>query len=87
MVELGTTAALAVQLEESREQLAAISRRVAEAAQSAPRGEAGRWEGAAAKAYQHALERLSRELEGAQELLRSATDLTTAALYEVGAHA
>ena len=87
MVEFGGTAAVSGDLEQAREQLHAISRRVAEAAYAAPRPEASGWHGLAAWAYQRSLEQLARELEVAQQLLRSATDLTDAALYEVGEHA
>ena len=87
MVEFGGTLALVTQLEQARDQLAAISRQVAEAAQAAPRRDASGWQGLAAQAYQHALDELSRELERAQALLRSATDLTAAALFEVAGRA
>jgi uncharacterized protein YukE len=86
MADFGGTAAIAAQLEQAREQLVTIARRVAEAAQAAPHRDATGWNGLAAAAYQRALDELSRELEGAQELLRSATDLTALALIEVGGH-
>ena len=87
MVELGGTAAVSAELEQARAQLRAISRRVAAAAHAAPRPETSGWQGLAAWAYQRSLEELVRELEVAQQLLRSATDLTDAALYELGGHA
>ena len=87
MFELGGIASVVAQLEQAREQLTAISRRVAVAAHAAPRRDASGWAGLAAEAYQRSLDQLARELEVAQELLRSATDLTEAALFEVGGHA
>jgi uncharacterized protein YukE len=87
MVDLGGSASVAAELEHARMQLSGISRRVAEAAAAAPRRDASGWDGLAAWAYQHSLDRLSRDLEAAQALLRSATDLTAVALWEVGGHA
>jgi hypothetical protein len=87
MFGLGDTVAVSAQLEQARDQLHTISRRVAEAVQAAPRRDASGWDGLTAWAYQRSLDELSRELAIAQELLRSATDLTTAAIFEVGGHA
>lgn len=87
MFELGGTVAVSAELEQARDQLHSISRRVEEAAHAAPHRDASGWDGLAAWAYQRSLDQLSRELEVAQELLRSATDLTAAALFEVGGHA
>jgi uncharacterized protein YukE len=86
MVILAESVTVAADLEQARTQLAAISHRVEAAAAAAPRHDASGWEGPAAWAYQHSLDRLSRDLETAQELLRSAADLTAAALFEIGAH-
>jgi uncharacterized protein YukE len=84
MFELGGTTAVAAQLEQARDQLRSISHRVSEATLAAPRRDASGWDGLAAWAYQRSLDRLARELETAQELLRSAGDLTQLALFEVG---
>lgn len=87
MAEIGEPLAVVMRLERAKDQLIASSQRVAEAAQAAPRHDASGWQGFAAQAYQHSLDQLSRELEGAQQLLRSATGLTAAALFEVAGHA
>jgi uncharacterized protein YukE len=87
MWELAGAAGVSATLEQARHQLRSIAGRVADAAQSAPHREASGWDGFAARAYQHQLDQLGRELEGAQELLRSATDLVGAALFELGGHA
>lgn len=87
MLDTGGTAAVAAQLEQARERLTTISRRVEEAVQSAPRRDASGWSGLAAWAYQRSLDQLSRELQVATELLRSATDLTSLALFEASGHA
>jgi hypothetical protein len=87
MVELVGTAAVSAELEQALDQLRSISRRVADAAIVAPRRDASGWDGLAALAYQRSLDQLAHELEVAQELLRSATDLTAAALFELGGHA
>ena len=86
MFETEGAAAVSAELEEARRQLSTISRRVAEAAMAAPRRDASGWSGLAAWAYQRSLDELSRELQVAQELLRSATDLTTVAVFELGGH-
>jgi uncharacterized protein YukE len=86
MYELVGPVAMSGELEQARNRLRVLSERVADAVQSAPRRDASGWDGLAAHAYQHALDRLARELEGSQELLRSATDLLSAALFELGAH-
>ena len=87
MFELDGTAAVSAELEQAVHQLRSISRRVADVSIAAPRRDASGWDGLAAWAYQRSLDDLSRDLEVAEELLRSATDLTTAALFEVGGHA
>ena len=84
MYELGGTGAVASELEQAGQQLRSISHRVALAASRAPRRDASGWDGLAAWAYQHALDRLTRDLETAQALLRSAIDLTQLAVFEVG---
>jgi uncharacterized protein YukE len=86
MMELAGAIAVATEIEQARDRLRLISGRVADAAHSAPRRNASGWDGPAASAYQGSLDRLSRELEGVQELLRSATDLMGAALFELGGH-
>jgi uncharacterized protein YukE len=86
MFELAGTAAAASDLEQAMYQLRAISRRVADAALAAPHRDASGWDGLAAWAYQRSLDQLSRDLEVAQELLRSATDLTAIGLFELGGH-
>jgi hypothetical protein len=87
MMELAGTVAVAAELEQARDRLRLISVRVADAVHAAPRRDASGWAGPAASAYQGSLDRLSRELEGVQELLHSATDLIGAALFELGGHA
>jgi hypothetical protein len=87
MFELADTAAVASELEQAVHQLRSISRRVAEAAIAAPHRDASGWDGLTAWAYQHCLDQLSRDLEVAQELLRSATDLTAVGIFELGGHA
>ncbi len=87
MFELAETTAVASELEQALHQLRSISGRVADVASAAPRRDASGWDGLAAWAYQHALDQLSRDLEVAQELLRSATDLTALGLFELGGHA
>jgi uncharacterized protein YukE len=87
MFELSAAAGVSVELEQARRQLRSIAGRVEDAARSAPRRDASGWDGPAAHAYQHALDQLGRELASGQELLRSATDLVGAALFELGGHA
>jgi uncharacterized protein YukE len=87
MFELADSAAVASELEQAMHQLRAISRRLADAAVAAPRRDASGWDGLAAWAYQHSLDQLSRDLEVAQELLRSASDLTAVGIFELGGHA
>jgi uncharacterized protein YukE len=87
MIGMDGTATLAAELEQAVDQLHVISRRVADAGAAAPSRDASGWNGLAAWAYQQALDELSHDLETAQALLRSATDLTAAALFEVGGHA
>jgi uncharacterized protein YukE len=87
MMELAGAGAVATELEQARERLRLISGRVADATHAAPRRDASGWAGPAASAYQDSLDRLFRELEGVQELLRSATDLLGAAVFELGGHA
>lgn len=87
MVELAGIAAVSAELEQTLDQLRSISRRVADAAVAAPRRDASGWDGLAAWAYQRSLDRLAQDLEVARELLRSATDLTAVALFELGGHA
>ena len=87
MFELDGGAEVCAELEQAVRQLRSISGRVADAAIAAPRRDASGWDGLAAWAYQRSLDELARDLEVAGELLRSATDLTTAALFEVGGHA
>lgn len=86
-MELVASAAVAIELEQARDRLRVVAGRVADAAQSAPHRDASGWDGLAAHAYQASLDRLTRELEGAQELLRSATDLLGAAVFELAGHA
>ena len=87
MFELDGAAAVTTELGLALDQLRAISGRVAAAATSAPRRDASGWDGLAAWAYQRSLDELSRDLDTARELLRSATDLTALALFELGGHA
>lgn len=87
MFELGETAAVLTELEHARDQLRSVTHRVAEAALAAPRRDASGWDGLAAWAYQVSLDRLGRDLDVAGELLRSATDLTALAVFELGGNA
>jgi hypothetical protein len=91
MVDLGSLSAVAA-LRESLDELDFARRRVASAAQtgpisaaqSAPFGGASGWVGPAGWAYRRALTLLGRDLDAVEELLRSASDLTSAALYQLG---
>ena len=85
-MELASAVAVATEIEQARDRLRLIAGRVSAAAQSAPHRDASGWDGPAAVAYQGALDRLTHDLSGAQELLRSATDLLGAALFELGGH-
>jgi uncharacterized protein YukE len=84
--ELAATGALSVDMVQARDQLRLVAARIAEAAASAPRREASGWNGLAADSYQRALDQLARELDAAQQLVRSATDLMSLAVFEVGGH-
>jgi uncharacterized protein YukE len=87
MFELAASAGVTAELEQARSQLRSIAGRVADAGESAPHRDASGWDGLAAHAYQRSLDQLGREIEAAQQLLRSATDLVGAALFELGGHA
>jgi hypothetical protein len=87
MFEVAGTAAVSAELEQAMHQLRSISGRVDSAARAAPHRDASGWDGPAAWAYQRSLDQLARDLETTRELLRSATDLTELALFELGAHA
>jgi hypothetical protein len=82
MFELATQTVVAAELRESRAELDFARHRVA--AQSAPDGGSSGWVGPAGWAYRRALALLSRDLDAAVELLRSASELTSAALYQLG---
>jgi hypothetical protein len=84
MFELGTQSALAADLRASRDELDFARRRVASACQLAPDGRSSGWVGPAGWAYRRALALVQRDLGAAAELLRSASDLTSAALYQLG---
>jgi uncharacterized protein YukE len=84
--EMAATGALSVELAEARDQLRLVAARIAEAATTAPRREASGWNGPAADAYQRALDQLARELEAVQQLVRSATDLMSSAVFELAGH-
>jgi hypothetical protein len=84
MFELETGPALAVRLRESRDELDFARHRVTGAAQVAPHHEPSGWKGPAAWAYQRSLVLLNRDLDAAVALLRSASDLTSAAIHELG---
>jgi hypothetical protein len=84
MFELGTGPALAVKLRESRDELDFARHRVTGAVQIAPHREPSGWNGPAGWAYQRSLALLNRDLDAAVALLRSASDLTSAAIYELG---
>jgi hypothetical protein len=87
MFEQGGSASVAQELAQARDQLDYLRQRVSEAAAHAPHHDASGWSGLAAFAYQHALDALGRELAAATELLRSAADLASAAVWELGGHA
>jgi hypothetical protein len=84
MFEGASEFAIAADLRQTRERLTIARHRLVDTVALAPRPDASGWSGPAGWAYQHALAALARELEAALELLRSAADLTAAALYEVG---
>jgi hypothetical protein len=84
MYELGMQSVVAAELRESRDELDFALRRVACAEQSAPDGNSSGWVGPAGWAYRRALALLDRDLHAAAELLRSASDLTSAALWQLG---
>jgi hypothetical protein len=86
MFETGMGIAVAAGLRESRDELDFSRRRVLSAAQSVPGGRSSGWLGPAAHAYRHSLVLLDRDLQEVAELLRSASDLTSAALYQLGDH-
>jgi hypothetical protein len=84
MFELGSQSVIAAELRTSRDELDLARRRVSSASQSAPDGNSTGWVGPAGWAYQHALALLDRDLDAAADLLRAASDLTSAALYQLG---
>ena len=84
MFEWGTQSTLAGELLISRDDLDSARRRVASARQSAPDGGLSGWVGPAGWAYRRALALLDHDLDAAMDLLRSASDLTAAALYQLG---
>jgi hypothetical protein len=86
MVESAGTTAAEGQLALARDQLVILRQRVASAASRAPHRDASGWNGVAAFAYQRSLDALAQELAGATELLRSAADLASAAVWEMGGH-
>jgi hypothetical protein len=81
--QLAAPGPLSLELAHARDQLRLVSARIAEAAAAAPRREASGWNGLAADAYQRALDQLGRELDAAQQLVRSATDLISSAVFEL----
>jgi transposase len=84
MLDEATGFAIAGELRQTRDRLTFAGHRLVGTAESAPRPDASGWAGPAGWAYQHALAVVAREVEAAVELLRSAADLTSAALYEMG---
>ena len=84
MFETGTSVGLAAGLRESRDELDLARRRVTGAAHAVPSGHSSGWLGPAGWAYRQSVALLDREVQEAAELLRSASDLTSAALYELG---
>jgi hypothetical protein len=86
MIESMGTAAAGGQLALARDQLVILRQRVASAASGAPHRDASDWKGTAAFAYQRSLDALAHELAVATELLRSAANLATAAVWEMGGH-
>jgi hypothetical protein len=78
------TVALAARLAHARDRIVVLRQRVAEAESQAPRRQATGWDGPAALAYQLSLDLLRYELTVAAELLRSAADLMSAAVWELG---
>ena len=83
MFDETTGFAVAAGLRETRDRLTSARQRLNGVAHSVPRPDASGWSGPAGWAYQHSLALVAREVEAAVELLRSASDLTGAALYEV----
>ena len=84
MFELEAQSAIVAELRASRDELDSARHRVTSARQSAPDGNSSGWNGPAGWAYRRVLTLLDRDLDGAAELLRSASDLTSAALYQLG---
>jgi hypothetical protein len=84
MFELGTASVLVAKLRESRDELDSVRHRVTGAAQIAPHSDASGWSGPAGWAYQRSLELMNRDLDAAVGMLRSASDLTSLAIYELG---
>jgi uncharacterized protein YukE len=86
MIEMMGVAAVSAELEVARRELRAVATRLERVAAEAPHRSSGNWHGLAAEAYAAAVGGLTREIGAGQELLRSATDLLSAALYELGGH-
>ena len=87
MFELRGSALVASDLADARDQLVYLRQRVVDAASRSPHRDPSGWNGIAAFAYQRSLDALGRELAVAAELLRSAADLASVAVWELGGHA
>jgi hypothetical protein len=84
MFELGTQSVIADELRASRDELDLARRRVTGARRTAPAGNSSGWVGPAAWAYRRSLALLDRDLDASADLLRAASDLTSAALFQLG---
>ncbi len=84
---LDDTQALRLGLEAQQAELAALLPRVVATADAVPGVDASGWAGPASLAYQNAMTGLQRECAGAVELVRWASELNVAALYELQARA
>ena len=84
---LASSTSVTIELTQARDELRLVANRVAQASDEAPRRDASGWSGPASAAYQRGLDQLRRDIGAAHELLRSAIDLTNAALFELGGHA
>ncbi|HMH58927.1 MAG TPA: hypothetical protein VK537_07080 [Galbitalea sp.] len=84
MFEQETASVLVAKLRESKDELDFVRHRATGAAQVAPHRDASGWSGPAGWAYQRSLALLNRDLDTAVAMLRSASNLTSAAIYQLG---
>jgi hypothetical protein len=84
MSGLETASVIVAELRESKDELDFARHRVTSAAQLAPTRNPSGWSGPAGWAYQRSLALVNRDLDAAVELLRSASNLTSAAISQLG---